>query len=291
MPLFMAVSGYFAHSSLSKPIVEVLKRKFIQIMIPAITWSLLISIMVYLNTPTKSFSFSLGYWYLNALYGCYVIFLIGNILKQKYSWALYPYVLILIIFGQSLNTSHLMSMLPFFGLGLLIRKHSKLLENNYKLIFFVTFPLLLLASILYPSRLYNMYSHPFIHTIEGGGIYIIRFAIGTIGTISMLSLVKIVSKFKFGIGNLIAKIGSCTLGIYLTQRLVLEIIGAKCAKLLYQHIKFDRTVIIDIVFDLLIATPISIFVIILCVYIIKLLRKNTYTKLLFLGEKQLLIPL
>lgn len=284
MPLFMAVSGYFAHSSLSKPIVEVLKRKFIQIMIPAITWSLLISVMVYINNPSKSFSFSLGYWYLNALYGCYVIFLIGNFLKQKSYYLVYPYILILIIWGQQLNVSHLISMLPFFGLGLLIRKYSSFLENKYKLIFSVTFPLIIVISVFYPSRLYNVYSYPFLHT-GGYGVYAVRFIIGTIGTFSMLSLIKVlIHSFPFRLQSFVSKIGMCTLGIYVVQRIILEIMGAKLASLLYIHIKFERTIITDVIFDLFIAPAISISVIILCMHIIKLLRKNRCVSLLFLGE-------
>lgn len=164
MPLFMVVSGYFAYSSFSKPIYEVFKKKFIQIMIPNVTWSLLTSILVYLNNPSKSFSFSLGYWYLNALWGCYVIFGIGNSLRLKCSWLVYPYILMVYAFGELLNISHLISMLPFFGIGLLIRKYPSFLEDKYKLIFSVTFPLIILISILYPSQLYNMYSHPFEHS-------------------------------------------------------------------------------------------------------------------------------
>ena len=145
MPLFMVVSGYFAYSSFSKPIYEVFKKKFIQIMIPNVTWSLLTSILVYLNNPSKSFSFSLGYWYLNALWGCYVIFGIGNSLRLKCSWLVYPYILMVYAFGELLNISYLISMLPFFGIGLLIRKYTKFLENQYVLIFTVTFPLIILT--------------------------------------------------------------------------------------------------------------------------------------------------
>ena len=81
------------------------------------------------------------------------------------------------------------------------------------------------------------------------------------------------------------KIGMCTLGIYLIQSLVLEIIGSDLATLLYIHVDFERTTITDVIFDLLIAPTISILVIILCVYIIKLIRKNIYTKHLLLGEQ------
>lgn len=286
MPLFMVVSGYFGYSSLSKPILGVLKRKFIQIMIPAITWSLLISIMVYIINPEKSYSFSLGYCYLNALLGCYVIFLFGNFLKQKSYYLVYPYILILYVFGLYLNISHTISMIPFFGLGLLIRKYPSFLEDKYKLIFSVTFPLIILISILYPSQLYNMYSHPFEHSWGAYCTYIVRLLIGTIGTLSVLSLVKIIySTFSIKDSLLLQKIGMCTLGIYLIQRLVLEIIGSDLATLLYIHMDFERTTITDVIFDLLIAPTISILVIILCVYIIKLIRKNIYTKHLLLGEQ------
>ena len=57
------------------------------------------------------------------------------------------------------------------------------------------------------------------------------------------------------------------------------------AKLLYEHIYFDRTIITDVLFDLLIAPTISVFVILLCVYIIKLLRQDKYLRILFLGEQ------
>ena len=57
------------------------------------------------------------------------------------------------------------------------------------------------------------------------------------------------------------------------------------AKLLYEYIYFDRTIITDVLFDLLIAPTISVFVILLYVYIIKLLRQDKYLRILFLGEQ------
>lgn len=177
-------------------------------------------------------------------------------------------------------------MLPFFCIGLLIRKYPKFLENQYMLIFTVTFPLIILISMLYPSRQYNVYSYPFAHTLGGLLVYIVRFIVGTIGTFSMLSLIKIIiPTCPLKVKSFIAQIGMCTLGIYLIQRIVLEIIGARFAQLLYEHIYFDRTIITDVLFDLLIAPTISVFVILLCVYIIKLLRQDKYLRILFLGEQ------
>lgn len=132
-----------------------------------------------------------------------------------------------------------------------------------------------------------MFIHILLHILGGGlKIYIVRFIVGTIGTFSMLSLIKIIiPTCPLKVKSFIAQIGMCTLGIYLIQRIVLEIIGARFAKLLYEHIYFDRTIITDVLFDLLIAPTISVFVILLCVYIIKLLRQDKYLRFLFLGEQ------
>lgn len=41
MPLFMMISGYFAKSSLKLSIPEFFKKKFIQLLLPALAWSVI----------------------------------------------------------------------------------------------------------------------------------------------------------------------------------------------------------------------------------------------------------
>lgn len=43
MPLFMIISGYFAYSSLFKPITKTIKKKIIQLLVPSVAWYLVIS--------------------------------------------------------------------------------------------------------------------------------------------------------------------------------------------------------------------------------------------------------
>lgn len=45
MPLFMVISGYFAYSSLSRPIGITLRKKIRQLIVPSISWLIVISLL------------------------------------------------------------------------------------------------------------------------------------------------------------------------------------------------------------------------------------------------------
>ena len=87
MPLFMMVSGFFAFSSTKSTFIKMIKHKFIQLILPCISWGIL-SILLHtvkivfkgkalnINTLAASIYHTLNgnYWFLKSLFCCYLIF-------------------------------------------------------------------------------------------------------------------------------------------------------------------------------------------------------------------------
>ena len=73
MPLFMVISGYFAYSSLQKTFYSFITKKFIQLILPVITWTILSILFIFVTDKSSYHSEIVGsYWFLRTLFACYV---------------------------------------------------------------------------------------------------------------------------------------------------------------------------------------------------------------------------
>lgn len=175
MPLFMVISGYFAFGSLSRPIGITLKKKILQLIVPSISWFIIISLLA--MTLHRDFSverlrhilFTLphSFWFLKALFLCYIIALAGVWLMRWHKWSVLLFVMIIFCLGEVLNFSSTISMLPFFIAGLLLHIHEKKISSHQNWI--VVCCLLIFTSmfILWEGNEYNIYQNPFKHSWGG----------------------------------------------------------------------------------------------------------------------------
>ena len=85
MPLFMMISGYFSVSSMSLSIGQFLKKKIVQLLLPVISWGLVLWIwqLVYDCIQTKVFAthfdcllqiFICDFWFLKSCFICYFLY-------------------------------------------------------------------------------------------------------------------------------------------------------------------------------------------------------------------------
>ncbi|ENB9992272.1 acyltransferase family protein, partial [Escherichia coli] len=137
MPLFMAVSGYLFSVTIKKRnMCENIINKFHKLIIPAISWTILISLLFNGSVSVQDIKYQLisGLWFITTLFiistVAYTIFSISH---KNFIW-LYALFCIAILFApDGYNIKMIKFLAPFFGLGMLfdyILKVTKPLQGN-----------------------------------------------------------------------------------------------------------------------------------------------------------------
>ena len=175
-------------------------------------------------------------------------------------------------------------MYPAFLLGAFLTNHKVVLEKHWLSIFLSCLTVYL---ILFSFDDYEMFSYPVLRlhrylTSPEIGFYLsiqaYVIAMGIFGTLSVLS-------FFIGIGRILpyskkgefmSRWGAETLGIYLIQALLLEHFLMKTLD--FSNVSWG-------LFNLVIAPIMAILVIFLCLIIIYVMKKSTFIRIYFLGEK------
>lgn len=294
MPAFMLISGYFAYSSLAKPFGKVIIRKAQQLLIPSITWFLIVSLIamilhrdftfdrLYMVLTTLPYS----YWFLKSLFMCYLLTMIGVLLLRWKAWMLWLYLTCLLLCAESLNYVSCISMYPFFGAGLLYHHFQKRIDSHFAVVLVISFCCYITFFSMYDSVEYNLYFHPFEWSLGGAESYVIRCILGLSGSAMIILLMRwtceMFSDSKYV--GIIAKVGSMTLGIYCIQVILAEGAFSHFSSIvdnMNSFYGFMRYVIYDMVI-----TPFAAFLtIVFCYLVIGYIRKSKYARLILLGEK------
>lgn len=294
MPLFMVISGYFAYYSFSKPFLTTMLKKTRQLIIPSVSWYIIIALMAMLfhrdfrMERVTDILVTLPYsmWFLKSLFMCYFITMLGNLLYRWHPWTLWGYIILIITLGEWLNYASTISMLPFFLVGVLWHRYEKLFSRYACPISIVCLIAFAFMASIWNSSDYNVYLHPFKHELGGVQAILIRFIIGTTGACSILYAVKYLSeKYSHSvIVDMLSKLGTLTLGIYCIQviwaeGLVKSFQSDFCAMNPFKGGRFEH-----LFYDYVLTLFTSILAILACCVMIKLLRKTRVTRLVLLGE-------
>ena len=140
---------------------------------------------------------------------------------------------------------------------------------------------------LFSIQDYNMYTNPFGLEFCQIERFVVRTAVGICGSMVMLILIRTICDRMEGslFEKQIAKIGTYTLGIYIFQYEMFRF-GNMFMVDIYDRMNIFKDTIYERAFlDIGLCLPTSIFVIFLSILIIKILRKQKYLRLIFLGEK------
>lgn len=292
MPLFMVLSGFFFYSSLKLNRIEFIKRKSRQLILPLFAWSIALELVsliynLYVGKPINnheiynSLSLNLGesLWFLKSLFCCYVV-AYSAIKVLKIDWlACVASILFFMIFP---NLFHMRFMLPFFWLGIFIKKYFFVLEKHNKPILIVSFFLFVISQLFWKGE-YMIYfcKIPAIFEFKADtynfsmSIALFRFCIGATGSVFFLLFIRYVylhAKIYF---DKISVYGGYTLGIYIIQ--------AYFFGLSSNYIILPK---MNILFYNFIITPfVSIVLLIICILGVKLIEKNKITSFLFLGNE------
>lgn len=141
MPLFMILSGLFAHKNLSKDIYSIIKQKFLHLFVPALAWTIVSIIIIAIRGKNPFDNISLfvwiftNYWYITCLILCILTFYIFMKIFKNDMLA----CIISVVFSMILPYGHnvfFSSMLPFFWSGYFIMKYKNDLNFGWKTIIF-----------------------------------------------------------------------------------------------------------------------------------------------------------
>lgn len=289
MPLFMMLCGYFFSSSLKLSFWDMFKKKFSQLMIPSISaW-----IIMYLFVTLTKFNpypeivdiswtgFMNALWFLKSVFFCYLIGWIF-IKTLKHVWLSAITSSIIALFVPVCNIDSINFMLPMFWMGHLFHLHQTWIDRHHKALLIGNLTAFLVLLPFWSGRL-TVYMVPiqfFDWTSlsldwNNLAITIYRMAIGMTGSMFFFLLSPwIYNKIAdWRITPIFNQLGKCTLGLYWTQTFLLECTWHSIGL----YVNTPATFIVGPI--------IAIFEMVLCYQTILLIRKNKYTRMLFLGEK------
>ncbi len=247
MPLFMIMVGFFAYSSLSKPVKDFIRHKSTQLIIPCFSWIFITYIAMLIVIPgyhlsVKTFVNALfqEIWFLKSAFLCYLLFYFSskvvNYLKVDFHFILGGGISLIII--QIVPLYKLNQMYPCFLCGVFLYRYSDSILKNWKLVTIV-------STIIYIILVVCLSDYDFIpiskikKELLSGNFSVLfdlfltqLYSIG-IGVSAAISLVALFYGFinrlskRNKVITTLSTVGKYTLAIYLIQTLLLEKIAAQ----------------------------------------------------------------
>lgn len=296
MPLFMLISGYLFYFSEQKYTTkELIKNKFLTIMVPLFSFSTIIAIINIVkhgitgNVLMLFLSFIRIYlehfWFLWALFLFSIgMILINKIFKNQNKEYIYLIIYIISFVVPDRWVFHVFKYVyPYYIIGYLFNKNKNFknwcidkhnIVNCLLINLFFVFLLFFFQKDIY---VYNSFHYIFNGNgvIRMIGINLFRNLIGLVGSLAIITtshlLFQFFSKKQLSF-KLINYIGKQSLGIYAISSLIFEFVMQKATQFL------DT-------FNYFYLIGESILVIVICLIIIKILSLNNITNKIFLGGR------
>lgn len=289
MPLFMLLCGYFFGSSLKLTFGELLKKKFVQLLLPSVTafvivW-MAVSVMGYNPWPALFTPDWMGFmntvWFLKCVFLCYLVgFLSIRLFRNVWLAALVTVVLSGILpYGGVANFNF---MLPMFWVGYACKLNQSLLDRHRKWflgISLVAFGVMLpfwsgrLTVYMVPTQVLDWGT--FTWDVQNLSVVLYRLAIGIAGSMSFFLLSPYVYRLieGKGIATALNGIGRSTLGIYWLQTFLLEY--------LFNSLGFY----VPMIWTFVLPPCLALVELVVCYRLVLLFKKNVYIRLFVLGER------
>lgn len=276
MPLFMLLSGYFSASSFKKTFAEFIKRKSQQLLIPITTWTIIISsflFIVYHSKEAVIIELIGGSWFLRTLFACYFyVYFIKKIKAPDWLLSIVS-ILIMFIFPKA-SFLAFNWMLLFFWSGYYLNKYRFFIDKYRAIITILSF-------VIYCVIFYNIqdcgYALININTLKTRNLIILLKFLGSLSaSIFVINIIFYLSQHNNSLTEIMCKIGKYTLGIYLIQSFLVARLFPLIPKYTINNIY---------IYNFVYAPLVAIFILLLCVILIKYLSKNKYMNLLLFGNQ------
>ncbi len=285
MPLFMAISGFFAASLQKLSVKEFFVKKGKQLIVPSVVASaLVIGINLMTGHETEREYYVFGIWFLKSLFVCSLLYYVATRFTKFKLFAL----LLSLLFSQIVPYFTIPTMYPAFLFGAVLRQLWPWFKRNsgwlivLSGVLFVVLASLIdegdFASVKTSSAIKNFIHGDSAMLTELASIRYYRIAVGLAGTLffilSFEAIVGLLTSKGVDTGGL-SKYGQRTLGVYILQTFVLEVLMAKT-------LNFDF--MDNHVFTFVVAPAISLCVLMFTLWLASLCEKNKVTSLIFLGK-------
>ena len=282
MPLFMTMAGYFSASALGMTFRDLLAAKGRQLILPSVVVG---SVYILdglafgeLSDGVRSF---IGMpWFLKCTFLCFVLYyLCGRVFRSPVVAALAG-----VAVSLAIGRFNFMWMYPCFLFGVLVRNNIRWIKENAGMLALLS-GLLFGAMLLYwdagfwitRDKAAAIRSLPDT-TLLRGWLYWFSYkiTIGFAGTVFFISLFEYLSErlSPTPLGRRVCGWGRQTLGIYLDQTVIIEIVMSR-------WVKIDSAS--PAIFDFIIAPAVSLGVLLLCLWLINLTRRSRVASTLLLG--------
>lgn len=288
MPLFMMLCGYFFGSSLKRPFLEVLRKKCVQLLLPPVA----VFVVMWAAFGTTGFNpypeivdFStMGFinvlWFLKCVFLCYITaYCFMKLTGRVWVAAILSSVLFILLPGG--DVVNLNFMLPMFWAGYILNRHRGWIDAHRRAVLAVS-ALAFAAMLPFWSGRLTVYSVP-IAVVDWStgsvdlynlGVAMLRYAIGLAGSIMMFTAAPAVYRWleSSRLIPAMVRVGTCTLGLYMAQTLLLECLIHALGVYLEPWQSFVA------------APAIAVIELGICYGVVMLLRRNGYLRVAFLGE-------
>lgn len=276
MPLFMSLAGLFAERTFNRPFKDYLSKRSKQLLLPWISWSLILLTVIFLLDGKRSISdvirlFFNSLWFLKSLFICGILALIGfKPNRNRVFWIIVSFILSQILLVWNVST-----MYPCFLFGILCSKNMERLLRNSKTIAIISgimfFGLSIIAANSPSFWMRDLGIRAML--IDGQmsisdmftlilSVALRRYAqvlLGCIGALFFISLFSFLfSNRKNSLGKSMARFGQFTLGVYVIQTLIVETLMPRLFNVDSQYAP---------IFNWIIAPCISAFVVFICLHI------------------------
>ncbi len=223
MAIFMIASGLVMNlpKMRSTPFWEFFYSKVLRLLVPMTIWYFLLMMALY----PKRLDYWETYWYLSAMFICLItIRLLAQVITSTFVICLLSIIVLLIM--PFLEFERSCYMMPFLWVGYALRFLINRIDNKVLLLLVALYGIL----YYYWDVRYSIYNCPFrICDVSQNSILfmIYRFVIGSVGSIAVISLIRImVESDRFKWIKILAKYGQYTLVFY-TMSFVLNAMLAR----------------------------------------------------------------
>ena len=280
MPLFMFLCGYFSSRSYEKPFMIFLKQKAIQLLLPAITISLLTILVCYfIGAPNIEMIAKAeiigGMWFLRTLFFCFICtYIVKRLYHNDFIIAMGSiFVTLIIPHGYFLQFNW---MLIFFWAGYFFKYYNKFYMKFLSIITVIALFIFVIFCVHEEPKVLTY--HVLFHTPWQLPLQLIT---GLSGSLSLIGCTYYFCKW-LGEGNWIvqnvAKIGTYTLGIYGLQSIILQ-------RLFVNYLHFDLIFLPVWISDYLIVPVIGLVSVFISYYCILATKRVKVLNLFMYGNQ------
>jgi len=287
MPLFFLMSGFFFNSSLKLNLKDFLKGKFLQLLLPVITWAALywivqmvhenkFDLMAYTHLQVRNVEWP--FWFLRELFISYVLVYVAyKIFKNK--WVVYIISISIVLIAPYCGMQRFL--LPLFLAGIFLKDNYPFFLKHINWVILVS-GVVFLVSLFFWNGEYTIYRTPFEQLIDWKtlsftfinlDIALFRLLIGLAGSVFFFLLFQMYYKDNW-INIQFRRIGIQTLSIYILQYTLLEKIANRFV---------DFSMVNSWMYNLVITPLFSLLILVVCVWIRDMMSKRKYLLLILFG--------